>query len=383
MADDGGWCQPGTMSAKRVVAVIGAGPAALAAAHRLRAESEVQVRMIAPEGMSDYLAGSLAVATGDAEVSRFRTPLRIPGVEVIPASAESIGAGRVVLERGEERVDAVVAAPGLWTDDPDPSASLVGFWDLSGAAAAAPAILAVDSGVVSVVIGSPLYRCPPAPYGLAVRLARRAERLGLPVRVRLTTPESRPLAAVGSAVTDLLIESCADAGVEIVHDFLPDPDALGRGEVIDRAGGRLETDLAVVVPPHRAHPLLAEVAGPSHMVETDANGRCGVDRLYVAGDAASGPFPRAVSPAIVSGVAAAEGALVDLGLLDHSAPQLPEPDCFVDQGEGNYSRIQISYPSGPPPSGVPSVVVGPVTSAANGGFEDARRRWREFADPTA
>ena len=368
------------MTATAKVAVVGAGPAALAAAHRLRSEHAVDVLLVAKGGVSEYLPGALPVVTGDAAAEDFRVPVRLDGVEVMAAAVEALDGRRIRVEGRDVPVDAVVVAPGLATVPVGSGGggrpAVVGFWDVSDAARAASVVSYFESGVVTVVIAGPLYRCPPAPYGLAIRLARRARRLGLDVSVRLTTPEPRPLEAIGTAVTDLLLGSCAEAGVEIDFEVALDLSALAAGDVVRSDGEVIEADLAVVVPLHRASPLVAELAGPNQLVEVDGQGRCAATGVYVAGDAIASPFPRAVAPAIVSGVAAAEGALVDLGVIESAALVLPEPDCFVDRGDGEYSRIQISYPDGAPPVGRPAVVVSGPTAAAIGGFDEATARWR-------
>jgi len=374
------------VTARPTAVVVGAGPAALACVHRLRVDPGVRVVLVAPGGASEYLAGALAVATGDVDASRFRAPVRLDGVEVVAATADALGPGFVRVDGRDLSADAVIAAPGLATDPVGatlggaPTEGIVGFWDLAGAAAAAPVIEAFTRGVLTVVIATPLHRCPPAPYGLAIRLARRAARLGHDVRVRLTTPEPRPLAAIGSAVTGLLLDSCAAAGVEIRFDVQPDPDALAAGHLSGSDAESLATDLAVVVPPHRAHPLLADLAGTAPLVVADANGRTDAGAVYVAGDAVASPSPGAAAPAMMSGIAAAEGALADLGLVPAGVVALPEPDCFLDQGGGLYSRIQLSYPSGPPPAGKAAAVVGGPEPAADGGFDAAVERWRRACE---
>jgi sulfide:quinone oxidoreductase len=374
------------MSARPTVVVIGAGPAGLGALHRLRDEPGVHVIALVPDGLADYLPGALAVATGDAGSDRFRAPVRLDGIEVIPLAAERIEAGQVRVGDRRLEAQAVIAAPGLalvpfdggprWPAVP-PSPRAVAFWDLPGATRVAPVLEAFTRGVLSVVIASPLYRCPPAPYGLAIRLARRAKRLGLAVQVRLTTPEPRPLAAIGSEVSRFLVAACTDAGVEVEFDVHPDPTALAAGEVTDSTGAPLPTDLAVVIPPHHAHPLLAELATPQQLVAVDAGGRTAQSGLYVAGDAVASPYPRAMAPATVSGRAAAEGVLADLGFATAVGTAPPEPDCFIDQGAGRYSRLQISYPAGPPPAGAAAVTIHPPALAAAGGFDAALERWRE------
>lgn len=381
------------MSAQPTVVVVGAGPAALAAVHRLRSQSQPGVRIVlaAPGGTADYLPGALAVATGDATCERYRAAVNLKRVEVIPSSVDEIQRGRVRVGAGWLAADAVIAAPGLALDpvgDPARSGTgsdggrVVAFWDLPTAVRVAPALGRFKRGVVSVVIASPLYRCPPAPYGLAIRLAVRAKQLGLPIDVRLTTPEPRPLHAIGSEVSNLLIASCANAGVDVRFDVHVDTEALERGCVQDQTGEQIGSDMTVVIPPHRASPLLAALAGALPLVTVDSQGRTAEARVYAAGDAVASPYPRAAAPAALSGVIAAEGALTDLGLIEATHPTTPEPDCFVDEGAGRYSRIQISYPGGPPPGGRAAVVIGEPALAESGGFNAALEAWRASCSDT-
>lgn len=368
------------------VVVVGAGPAGVAAARRLRGEPGVAVTLVAPHGASSLLAGVLPVVTGDAAIGDYRAQVRLEGVAVVADTVAGVEPGEVRLASGRTlAADAVVAAPGLalapggiggaasWHS---PAAHTVGVWDLDGAAAATSAVTAVGRGVVTVAIAAPLYRCPPAPYGLACRLAGRARRLGLDIRVRVTTPEAAPLEAVGPDVTALLLETCAAAGVEVVCAVRPDLDAARAGELTDPSGALADAALAVVVPPHTTSDVLTALGLPGPTVPVDAVGRSGVERLYVAGDAAAGPYPRAAAPAVRSGIAAAEGALDDLGLAESSEAAPPEPDCFVDAGGGRYRRIQLSYPGGPPPEGRPVADLHPPRDAAASGFDAAVAAWR-------
>lgn len=376
---------------RATVAIIGGGPAALTAAHALRGRPGLRVVLVSPGGLADHLPGVLAVATGDAPLTAFRTPIRAAGLEVIPGRVTRMEPGRLRIGDTDLAVDAVIAAPGLSTDRVAPTVHnaswdpqrprIVSFWDLDGAEEAAATVAGFDEGILTVAIASPLYRCPPAPYGLAIRLARRATARGHDVRVRLTTPEPRPLAKIGESVSAFLAASCADAGVEVVHDVTPDPDALGKGEVVDTSGSRHASDLVVAVPAHRSHELLRDLAGPDQLVVVDDGGRAGDAGWYVAGDAVAGPFPRAVSPAVVSALRAVRGVCEDFDLDPVAEPGLPEPDCFVDQGDGFYTRLQITYPDGAPPQGAPAVVIGERADAATGGFDTALARWRSLCRP--
>ncbi len=358
------------------VAVVGAGPAGIAAARRLRESGGVHVGLVVTDARCEYLPGTLAVATGDAPASEFRTRIDLEGIEVIPARAEAIEPGVLRIDGSRLRARAIIAAPGLALDRVG-DGSTVGFWDPTGAEMAAPRIRAVERGVIDVVISSLPYRCPPAPYGLAMRLARRSRRLGHPVQVRLFTPEEQPLAALGHALGNALLTSCADAGVEVHLGARSDPHAEGEGGQGAGARAGVEAELTIVVPRHRASPLLADLArGDGPLVPVDGRFATEMPGVFVVGDAASSPYPRAAEPAVWSGTVAAAAVSSEVGLDGTPPAATPSADCFVDHGDGTYGRIQVAYPDGPPPVGRPSVTVAPPASPLATDFEAAHRRWQ-------
>ncbi len=287
------------MRAVPTVAVVGTGPAGIAATRQLRDQAGVRVVLVAPEGRSEYLPGTLAVAAGDARAAQYRTRVELAGVEIIPARVEAIEPGALRIGGSWIRAHAVIAAPGLALDPVGGATSgeIVGFWDPTGAEAAAPRMRAVERGLVDVVISSLPYRCPPAPYGLAMRLARRARRLGQQLQVRLVTPEEHPLAALGRVLGDALLAGCQDAGVEVSLGAKIDPEALARGAITARASDGDGADLTIVIPRHRTSPLLADlVDATSPLVTVDARFGTEMTGVFVVGDAAASPYPRAADP---------------------------------------------------------------------------------------
>ncbi len=367
------------MSAVPTIAVVGTGPAGIAAARQLRDQGGVRVVLVAPEGRSEYLPGTLTVATGDAYASQYKTRVELAGVEVLPATVDSIGPGGLRIEGSLLRADAVIAAPGLALDPVGNPANrkVVGFWDPTAAEAAASRIRAVEGGVIDIVIASLPYRCPPAPYGLAMRLARRARRLGQSLQVRLVTPEEHPLTALGPVLGDALLAGCRNAGVEVSLGVEIHPDALANGVVTAGAGDRGGADLTIVIPRHRTSPLLGHLADASSpLVTVDARFATEMAGVFVVGDAAASPYPRAADPAAWSGTIAAAAVLSELGFDHARTPLAPAPDCFVDHGDGAYGRIRITYPDGPPPGGQSAVAIDPAAPELATDFEAAHRHWR-------
>ncbi|MHB1702447.1 MAG: FAD-dependent oxidoreductase, partial [Acidobacteriaceae bacterium] len=246
------------MTTEATIAVIGAGPAGIAAVRELRHHTGVHVVLVAPGGLSAYRPGTLSVATSDARAVQYTTRVKLDGVEVIAARAEAIDSGTLRIEGTTRRVDAIIAAPGLALEPLGPTTpeNVVSFWDPIGAETAAPQIRALERGVIDVVIASLPYSCPPAPYGLAMRLARHAQRLGQQIQVRLTTPEEYPLAAVGRVLGDALLTGCREAGVEVRLGVTIDLDAIAAGAIGATTHPHDEANLTVAIPRHCTSPLL-------------------------------------------------------------------------------------------------------------------------------
>lgn len=66
---------------------------------------------------------------------------------------------------------------------------------------------------------------------------------------------------------EFLRESCERAGVELHTGFVPDPVALGEGELRSRHGEELTSAAMLIVPPHRRPAALSHLAGEGPLVE--------------------------------------------------------------------------------------------------------------------
>jgi len=362
------------------VAVVGSGPGGIAAARRLkeRVGEEVEVILFEKGGSSEYLPGTIPVFLGTSTPERWRRRLSPKGVEVRPDEVEEVSGGGVKTSGAWVGADAVVAAPGLaLAPEHVPDAPNVhAFWDTQGADRASDAAMRFRNGTVAVVISSLPYRCPPAPYAMAMELAAYYRDEGRNVRVLLTTPEEAPLAAIGDGVPAFLADSCAEAGVQLFTGFEPDLGGFQRGILRSKSGITVDHDLAFVVPPHVRSSLLAGLPDGGPLVRVSSRFESAEPGLFVIGDAAMVPLPRAADVAAAGGRTAADAVLERLGLSDGREPHLPKPECYVGHGGGVFSRISLRYPDGLPPRGKPEVEIeGPSESLA-AGFEESFERWR-------
>jgi sulfide:quinone oxidoreductase len=365
------------MGVEPTVHVVGAGPSGVAAARLLRTAG-VRVRLFTPGARASFLPGTLDVALGEATPEMFSAPVVLAGVDVDGRAVEAVSGEGVQVGGRRLPADAVIAGPGLVPRRiGDGSTSTVAFWDPQAARSAAIAVGSLGGGTVAIVIAGMPYRCPPAPYGLAMRMAAAARRTGSALRVVLTTPEPRPLAGLGEGPGTFLLQACAAAGVEVHTGVAPDPEALDRG-VLVAEGEVPEADLLLVVPPHGANPILASLAGNAPVVPVGPDFATEIPGLYVVGDAAATPYPKAAAPAAAAGELAAQAVLARLGLGEPPEPVPPTAECYIGHGDGEYSRLRLDYPDGPPPAAArvrvddPSVALGLALRESHERFRQER-----------
>lgn len=326
----------------------------------------------------EYLPATIPIFLGRTPRERWRQRLDLRGVRIETGEVQELPGRGVKLDGQFYGADAVVAAPGLALDlGRVPNAPNVrAFWDPAGAEAAAGAAGGVEGGTVAVVISSLPYRCPPAPFGMAMELAARYREEGRDIRVVLTTPEEVPLTAVGGEVPGFLTRSCARAAVDLLTDFEPDLVGLEEGKLRALGGREIHFDVAFVVPPHTRSPLLTALPGEGPLVPVSPSFESSEPGLFVVGDAAMAPLPRAADAAAAEGRRAADAALEMLGVAPDGGPHLPTPECYVGHGGGAYSRISLRYPDGLPPAGrALTEIEGPSVELASG-FEESFARWR-------
>jgi sulfide:quinone oxidoreductase len=340
---------PAAAATPRVI-VVGAGPGGLAAAARLRdrARGAVQITMLAAEARATFLAGTLDVAVDGAAAEHFSTRVRLDGVEVIDAVAEAVTPDGVVIDGERRAADAVIAAPGLALGPLPDWPRARGAWDPAGAAVACAGLPEVEAGrVVVAVLGAP-YRCPPAPFALAVGLAGRHAARRHMTRVTVTTPEPLPLAGVGGEAPALVLDACAAAGVSVERGFAVDVAASEDGVLRSVDGREVRYDAAFLIPPHVRSACLASLAGEGPLVTVDASGAVAGSSLYVIGDAAATGLPRAAGIAAGTAWRAADDVLARLGIAPLPEPEPLRASCFMWHHGGAVSRLRVSFEEGSP-----------------------------------
>jgi len=365
------------------VVVVGAGPGGLSAAARLRERGpeSLEVMLVTRNGEATYLAGTVPAALGSQPAEHFVTTAAPDGVTCRSGEVTAVdGTGAVV---DGERVDAVavIAAPGLVPDTTGlPAWSRVrAGWDPVCGERHAADLDAVPGGRLLVVVCGLPYRCPPAPYGLAMALAHRHRRSGRFTKVCMLTPEPFPLMGVGGEAPAFLMESCAGAGVAFEGRFEIDFDASEDGVLRSRDGRELDYELAFLIPPHRRAALLHGIGPDGPLVAVDPVGETALDGLFVVGDAAATGLPRAAGVAEAQGRTAADAVLARIGAAPALDPHRPQPSCYVAHGGGAMSRIRLHYAGALPPDGEATVEIDPPSPDLAHAAEGERRRFLRLA----
>jgi sulfide:quinone oxidoreductase len=340
-----------TSAAKRVV-VVGAGPGGLAAATRLRerASGRLELVLVAPGPRATFLAGTLEVALGEGEPDHFTADVGLDGVRCIDAAVGEVARGGVRIGGEWLAADAVIAAPGLaLAYDAVPRwPRAVSAWDPAAAARVAAALSAPEAGRLLIAACSLPYRCPPAPFALAIRLHEQHHHARHMVGVTVATPEPVPLAGVGGEAPAFVMDSCTTAGVAVERGFGVDLDASQDGVLRANDGRQLTYDTALLVPPHVRPACLSALPGEGVLVAVGERGSVEGTTLYVVGDAAATGLPRAAGVAQATAVAAADGVLEALGIRPAPPPPPVEASCFMHHHGGAVSRLRVSFTGGQP-----------------------------------
>jgi sulfide:quinone oxidoreductase len=343
---------------KPEVIVVGAGPGGLAAVHALLNSGLVNVTLVQKAGKAHYLPGILPVLLGLRPVSQYYHSVTLPQLRVIAGEVTVLAHGTVQLADGTTlTADAVIAAPGLSTDATRIPVGPRSFpvWELAEATQAQHAIHALTTGRVVVAMASLPYRCPPAPYGLAISLKALFQAREQPVEVILATPEERPLQGLGTSVSDFL-ESLTEAGNVILETtFHIDMNASRDGTLVAMDGRCIPYDLGLFVPPHRRPAVLQGFPGNGALVQVDVQQRTVMNRTWVIGDVAATSLPRAAGAAEAQGRTAVASLLTTLGLAAEQMPSIPAPNCYIWTGQERAARIRLHFPHGLPPLGKPEI----------------------------
>ena len=195
-------------------------------------------------------------------VSRPLSTLAEHGVEVL---SDEI----VAIDLQERKVDTsrhvlpfdflVVALGAVYDLDAVPGSSAAhSFYDHAGSVLLSEAVERFEGGRVAIGIAGAPYKCPPAPLETALLFEWHFRRNGISAEIHLYIPEPAPLAVAGPETAERVGELLTSREVRLhTQTTVIGVEDSGR-QVHFSDGSALDADLAVVVPAHRAPPVVVE-----------------------------------------------------------------------------------------------------------------------------
>ncbi len=368
--------------------ILGGGFGGVAAANRLRSLLAEGDEIILVDRRTHFMMGfrkSQAVV-GREPMDSGRRPLsalEAKDIRVVNADITRIDpAARAVEVNGEGiEADAMLVALGAETV-PDAVPGLRehahNVYAADDVPAAAGALSSLDSGRLVVGIFGVPYKCPPAPYELAILANEELHARGARVSVTVFTPQPMSLPVLGKAGCESLESRLAEVGVE----FRPDTKAerVEDGRVLLAGGGELPYDLLFGIPPHRVPRVVVDAGLAEQGGWVKVNPRTletSFDGVYAVGDvtaipmANKQPMPKAGVFAEGEGEVVAERIAARLAGREPSATFGGEGFCFLEIGSGMAQFVRGNFLADPEPE-VELTPPSAESLAEKGRFEQGR-----------
>jgi sulfide:quinone oxidoreductase len=272
---------------EQTVVVLGGGTGGLLAANHLaRKQNGCRIVLVERDPVYRFAPSFLWVMSGSRRPEQVTVDLHRMtrrGVELTQAEVQAIDvdAGRVETSTGSISYDRLVVALGAELA-PD---ALPGFaeaahspYTLDGAISAGRAREDFAGGRVVVLVSRLPYKCPAAPYEIALLaealLRKRGVRSGSTIDVY--TPEPFPMPTAGPVLGEALRGILEQREIGFHPEQSVERIEAGARELVLTSGERVVYDLLLGVPPHRA-PAAARESGLAA-----ENGFIPVDRATLA-----------------------------------------------------------------------------------------------------
>ncbi|MDP6682779.1 MAG: FAD/NAD(P)-binding oxidoreductase [Desulfobacterales bacterium] len=283
----------------KTILVLGGGVGGIVTANQLRRKLGAQHRIIVVEDHGEYVftPSLLWVMVGwrqPQQITKDRRRLLRPDVELVAAEAQEIDLDgtRVRSSNGDLNYDYLVVALGA---DHSPAA-MPGFseaahtpFNLEGASGLWSALQEFEGGRVAVLVSGVPYKCPAAPYEIALLLDDHLRQRGIREKCELQvyTPEPLPMGVAGPAMGHAVISILESKQIHFNPQLQPTRIDAERKELLFANRDAAPFDFLAATPPHRAPPVVQKspLANEAGWVPVDRRTlQTGAKNVYAIGD---------------------------------------------------------------------------------------------------
>ena len=349
---------------KRVL-ILGGGFGGIATARRLKKTLEEKDEVILVDQRDYFMVGfrKTWALTGQSTLEEGQRPLdslTSLGVRVMHDPVTRIDPAARTAWMGDQRLsaDALVVALGA---ELAPEA-IPGFqeyaynvYDPQDISRAAQALREFQGGNLLIGIFGVPYKCPPAPYEMALLIRETLQSRGVRANVEVFTPQPVSMPLLGQVGCDIIEGRLADNGIT----FLPNrkATAIESGEVVF-ANERRKYDLLFGIPPHRPPAVVREsgLVGESGWVSVNARTlETQFPGVYAIGDVVQiamsngKPLPKAGVFAEGMGETVADRIAATFAGREPEATFQGEGGCYLEVGSGQAMMVRGHFMAVPDP----------------------------------
>ncbi len=349
---------------KRVL-ILGGGFGGIAAARRLKQKLDPTDEVILVDRRNYFMVGfrKTWALIGQSTLEEGQRPLDSLthlGIHVMEDPVTRIDPEARAAWIGDQRIsaDALVVALGAEpVGDSIPGFEQFAFnvYDPTDIPRAAQALREFKGGKLLIGIFGGPYKCPPAPYEMAMLISDTLKARGVRANIEVFTPQPVSMPILGQVGCDIVESRLADKGVT----FLPNhkATAVEPGEVVF-ANERRPFDLLLGVPPHRPPAVVREsglvgdsgwVAVDPRTLETQFPGVYAIGDVVQVAMANGKPLPKAGVFAEAMGETVADRIAATFAGLEPEATFKGEGGCYLEVGMGQAMMVRGRFMAQPQP----------------------------------
>jgi sulfide:quinone oxidoreductase len=349
---------------KRVL-ILGGGFGGIAAARRLKQKLDERDEVILVDRRDHFMVGfrKTWALVGQSTLEAGQRPLdslTSLGIRVMRDPVTRIDPAGRSAWMGDQRLsaDALVVALGAELAPetiPGFQQHAYNVYDAQDIPRAAQALNDFQGGKLLLGIFGAPYKCPAAPYEMALLIHETLKARGIKANMEVFTPQPMSLPVLGQVGCDLIESRLADKGIT----FLPNrkATAVEAGEVIF-ANERRPFDLLLGVPPHRPPAVVREsglvgdsgwVPVNSRTLETQFPGVYAIGDVVQIAMANGKPLPKAGVFAEAMGETAADHIAATFAGQEPAAAFKGEGGCYLEVGGGQAMMVKGHFLAVPEP----------------------------------